>query len=312
MAKQRKSLWRIIYDYCGYFRTAIWIVSIIVWLILFFLSMNPLLKGGIGALFLAASLIAIANKIHIERDYPKVLTLGDLRARKSPRSATPIKRLPESEPTKPRDDEVVRKQQIQPIGLFTCHVMNDMGNEVQGAFVTLESDQTGKIYRSVTDRRGGLNLSVPNGSYTLIVKANNHFDRVCAVEVSDPYGTHTQVNLQMMEDERRRVMGERLREIIQQLTMFTRQGTLLMEKIISETEALDDEVSKWEKTVADYLQARWQNVYADIFLSNKDIVEYPMYQGTPFHANLTRVNARVRKLVAMITDLEAQLPRERP
>jgi hypothetical protein len=206
-----------------------------------------------------------------------------------------------------RRDEGTGKQQKQPIGLFTCHVMSDIDIEVQGAFVTLESDQTGKKYRGVTDRRGSLALSVPNGSYTLVIKAKNHFDRVCAVEVSNPYGTNTQVNLQMIEAERQRIMGERVKAIIRQLEVFIRGGTDLLGKIQQQQDVLDSEVLIWEETIKKYLTNHLSKAYVTLFLDDQDMKDYPQCQGTSYHMSLTLVNHHVNKLAELIINLDEQL-----
>ncbi len=194
------------------------------------------------------------------------------------------------------------------IGLFNCHVRDeDTGNPIQGASIRIQNETTGRNYKGTTNRRGSADLTVPNGSYSVTITAATYLDRVCAAKVTDPYGNHMRVALQMTKDERARYMTAQLNQIIHQLMVFTRAGTSLMNKTMREENALEDEVSGWEKSVADYLQSRLNKVHVDIFLSDKDMVEYPSFQGTAFHANLTRLNARTGKLIELTFNLEEQV-----
>src|SRR5258708_1969210 len=122
MADPAKSIWRTLFEFCGHFSTAIWIVTVLVSIVLWFLTLPPLLKGGIGSLLISLSVIGVANKIKTERSYPVFLTLGDLRGSRAKRlPIAPRRRRPE-----PHDVE---------IGELRCSVMSSVTMHLSGASV---------------------------------------------------------------------------------------------------------------------------------------------------------------------------------
>lgn len=193
------------------------------------------------------------------------------------------------------------------LGKIHCSVMNSETGERLRASVVAENDVTRKTYKDVADRTGGLELPVPFGSYSVTISADGYHTRVCAANVDNEHGATLHVRLEMLEEKRSEVFKGQRERTIAELERCIRGGTDLLNGIMKAQDSMDAEVGLWETKTATYLTTRIGKYYADIFLNDKNMPEFQPHQGKPYHANLTRVNARVHKLVELMASLQQQL-----
>jgi hypothetical protein len=199
------------------------------------------------------------------------------------------------------------------IGYLECYVWDDDADRhLQGATVTALNEQTQREYSGATNEDGHLALAVPCGHYAVTVKAPNHLPRTDAVRVAsaDQRG-FLNVSLQMTAEARRGIAFKNLCDVVEKLTEFSAEGNVILKKTRNSVDPLlQEEIEKWEASVATYLRERLGHPEELLFLSDAALETYDILSATAGHrAILDRVNTRVVRLNVLIEKLNNQVMR---
>lgn len=194
-AESPKSAGQRFWEFCGHFSTVTWIVGGVLTASLYLISFPPLIVGVAGGISLTITALGVAAKIKSDYDTPFVSL--DL-----PKTF-PVPTIARQPDAPSRIPATTNKPATQvQIGRIHCFVMNSETGERLRASVVVGNDLTGKTYKDVTDRTGGLDLSVPYGSYSVRIVLEGYHTRVCAANVDNDYGSNLHVKLEMLEAKR--------------------------------------------------------------------------------------------------------------
>jgi hypothetical protein len=115
----------------------------------------------------------------------------------------------------------------------------------------------------------------------------------------------------MTAEARRGIAFKNLCDVVEKLTEFSAEGNVILKKTRNSVDPLlQEEIEKWEASVATYLRERLGHPEELLFLSDAALETYDILSATAGHREiLDRVNTRVVRLNVLIEKLNNQVMR---